>query len=46
MILLVWNKCQVYTFSNLGIYCIQAYARKHRIDDSDFQIKEYTINQN
>ena len=44
MILLVGINAK-YIHSNLGIYCIQAYARKHGIDDSDFQIKEYTINQ-
>lgn len=44
MILLVGINAK-YIHSNLGIHCIQAYARKHGIDDSDFQIKEYTINQ-
>ena len=44
MILLVGINAK-YIHSNLGIYCIQAYARKHGIDYSDFQIKEYTINQ-
>ena len=44
MILLVGINAK-YIHSNLGIYCIQAYARKHGIDDSDFHIKEYTINQ-
>lgn len=44
MILLVGINAK-YIHSNLGIYCIHAYARKHGINEQDFQIKEYTINQ-
>lgn len=44
MILLVGINAK-YIHSNLGVYCIQAYARKHGIKEEDFQIKEYTINQ-
>ena len=44
MILLVGINAK-YIHSNLGVYCIQAYARKRCITDKDLQIKEYTINQ-
>ena len=44
MILLVGINAK-YIHSNLGVYCIQAYARKRGITDKDLQIKEYTINQ-
>ena len=44
MILLVGINAK-YIHSNLGVYCIQAYARKQGITDKDLQIKEYTINQ-
>lgn len=44
MVLLVGINAK-YIHSNLGIYCIQAYARKKGILKKDFEIKEYTINQ-
>lgn len=44
MILLVGINAK-YIHSNLGVYCIHAYARKHGIKEEDFGIKEYTINQ-
>lgn len=45
MILLVGINAK-YIHSNLGIYCIMAYAGKHGISENDLQIAEYTINQN
>ena len=38
MILLVGINAK-YIHSNLGVYCIQAYARKQGITDKDLQIK-------
>ncbi len=35
-----------YIHSNLGIYSIRAYGIAHGIPEDDFQIAEYTINQN
>ena len=34
-----------YIHSNLAVYCLRAYARKHIGPDADIEIAEYTINQ-
>lgn len=34
-----------YIHSNLGVYCIAAYAREHGITEEELQKAEYTINQ-
>lgn len=44
MILLVGINAK-YIHSNLGIYCIESYARKKGITDSQLCMAEYTINQ-
>lgn len=45
MILLVGINAK-YIHSNLGIYCIEAYANEHGIGKDELKLCEYTINQN
>lgn len=45
MILLVGINAK-YIHSNLGIYCIEAYANEHGIGKDKLKLCEYTINQN
>ncbi len=45
MILLVGVNAK-YIHSNLGVYCIDAYAKAHGISEDNLKVAEYTINQN